>query len=759
VSALPEPITPPGGPDREDREAREARDAGLPADLLLLCGEGLEAEGEGDALRDALGATGLPVRLVPLSSLPAAPPLGAGDGETAPPEVALLACPTPATLLGGLPRARVALPSCALLAWLPRAPEGPEQALGVARAVLAAGADDLLLGVPAAGVLLTRAASTYRAARARQKERRTAAHRLALREIITTLGLGRPPVPTPEAVPALVLPAAAGVPTGIIDGPEGEREDALGGTFSHILAQVVQAIGWAHGALLLLIDDLDLLSVLATTGDGGRAQLPLRPEDLGALRAALREGRPAPLRDEEGSGDAARLRRLLRLPPQSGLLVLPLPEDPGDRGAAAPLFFVLASQGAAPPLDEDAEDFLIVSTQIAALSLRGRNVVAAVRDRTRRVHIGRYDAERRREALSHYREFFEANTDGVMVLDGGGRVLYLNRAAEQLTGYAAAGLADHPILDFMPAPRPDGFLEVVRQVIARVPMLPFDMRLTTTSGEVLSLSVSPSSVLAEHGLAVLSFRDVTERRILEYQLRGTKDFLERLIDSTVDGIVAADLRGVVLLFNQGAARMTGYTPEEVVGKLPVWRLYPEGEARRIMAQLRSGENGGVGRLIQSRRALLGKNGERVPVSLSASIVYEGGREVATVGIFSDLRERLGIEERLLKAQERLAVSEKQALIAELAGTAAHELNQPLTSVMGYAGLLRRRLATESPQHLEFLDIVLREAERMAEIVRKIGRITRYETKAYVGDSRILDLDKSAPPDPTPARGTQIGRPR
>lgn len=747
MSALPEPITPLGG---------QARDAGLPADLLLLCGEGLDAEGEGDCLRDALGATGLPVRMVPLSSLPAAPPLGAGDGETAPPEVALLACATPAALLAGLPRARAALPSCALLAWLPRAPEDTALALGVARALLAAGADDLLLGVPAAGVLLTRAASTYRAARARQKERRTAAHRLALREIITTLGLGRPPTPVPEAVPVLVLPAA-GVPAGIIDGPEGEREDALGGTFSHILAQVVQAIGWAHGALLLLIDDLDLLSVLATTGDSGRAQLPLRPEDLGVLRAALREGRPTPLRDEEG--DAARLRRLLHLPPQSGLVVLPLPEDPGDRGAAAPLFFVLASQGATPPIDEDAEDFLIVSTQIAALSLRGRNVVAAVRDRTRRVHIGRYDAERRREAISHYREFFEASTDGVMVLDGGGRVLYLNRAAEQLTGYAAAGLADHPILDFMPAPRPDGFLEVVRQVIARVSMLPFDMRLTTTSGEVLSLSVSPSSVLAEHGLAVLSFRDVTERRILEDQLRGTKDFLERLIDSTVDGIVAADLRGVVLLFNQGAARLTGYTPEEVVGKLPVWRLYPEGEARRIMAQLRSGENGGVGRLIQSRRALLGKNGERVPVSLSASIVYEGGREVATVGIFSDLRERLGIEERLLKAQERLAVSEKQALIAELAGTAAHELNQPLTSVMGYAGLLRRRLASESPQHLEFLDIVLREAERMAEIVRKIGRITRYETKAYVGDSRILDLDKSAPPDPTPARGTQIGRPR
>ena len=42
-----------------------------------------------------------------------------------------------------------------------------------------------------------------------------------------------------------------------------------------------------------------------------------------------------------------------------------------------------------------------------------------------------------------------------------------------------------------------------------------------------------------------------------------------------------------------------------------------------------------------------------------------------------------------------------------------------------------------------MDIIYREAERMAEIVRKIGKITRYETKAYVGDAKILDLDKAS----------------
>jgi signal transduction histidine kinase len=116
--------------------------------------------------------------------------------------------------------------------------------------------------------------------------------------------------------------------------------------------------------------------------------------------------------------------------------------------------------------------------------------------------------------------------------------------------------------------------------------------------------------------------------------------------------------------------------------------------------------------------------------------------VATVGVFSDLRERARLEAKLSKAQERLEEAEKQAVIVELAGTAAHELNQPLTSVIGYAELLKRRLKPEDPAFRP-VDIIYKEAERMAEIVRKIGKITRYETKAYVGNARIVDLDRAA----------------
>src|SRR5262249_18113426 len=128
--------------------------------------------------------------------------------------------------------------------------------------------------------------------------------------------------------------------------------------------------------------------------------------------------------------------------------------------------------------------------------------------------------------------------------------------------------------------------------------------------------------------------------------------------------------------------------------------------------------------------------------LSAALILEGSTPVGSVGVFTDLRERMRMEQKLAQAQEQIHAQERQAIIAELAGAAAHELNQPLTSVMGYAQLLKRRPEKDTPA-FGAAEIIFNEAERMAEIVRKIGKITKYETKSYVGRARILDLDKSA----------------
>ena len=380
---------------------------------------------------------------------------------------------------------------------------------------------------------------------------------------------------------------------------------------------------------------------------------------------------------------------------------------------------------------------------ITAAHLRHGAVLESLRDQTHRVSRARYEAERRLRGIDSLKEHFEAGADGVVVLDHAARILFVNRAAERITGFARDGLLGSELVDLVGNDQRSQIADTVARVLAGVNVDAFDLQLSTTSGAPVWVSVSTSTVLAGTGAVILAFRDVTAERGLEHELRSTKEFLERLIDSTVDAIIAADLRGQIILFNQGAERLFGYRARDVIGKMPVWALYEAGGAKQVMRMLRSTSYGGVGRLEQTRREVRTATGEVVPVSITASTLYERDHEVATVGILTDLRERIRMEQRLLDAQQKLQLSEKQALVAELAGAAAHELNQPLTSIMGYAGLIERQ-SPESAAHLRAVAIILSEAERMAGIVKKIGRITKYETTDYVGGARMLDLERAAP---------------
>ncbi|HEU4383758.1 MAG TPA: PAS domain S-box protein [Anaeromyxobacteraceae bacterium] len=228
-------------------------------------------------------------------------------------------------------------------------------------------------------------------------------------------------------------------------------------------------------------------------------------------------------------------------------------------------------------------------------------------------------------------------------------------------------------------------------------------------------------------------------RMLALELRRTQALLERLIDSSPDAVMAFDLTGRVVLFNKAAEALTGHQAGEAIASLTAQDLLPAGVTQEVVESIRA--SGAALRLEGYRTEIVQKAGERVPVTVAASLLEEEGEEMAWVAILADQRARIDVEKRLANAEEKLKEREKQAMIAELAGAAAHELNQPLTSVMGYAELLRRRVPADDA-NARPIEIIYREAERMAEIVRKIGRITRYETTTYLGKVRIVDLDKA-----------------
>jgi CheY-like chemotaxis protein len=101
-----------------------------------------------------------------------------------------------------------------------------------------------------------------------------------------------------------------------------------------------------------------------------------------------------------------------------------------------------------------------------------------------------------------------------------------------------------------------------------------------------------------------------------------------------------------------------------------------------------------------------------------------------------------LNHELKKTQEKLIEKEKETVVMEMAGAASHELNQPLTAIMGNLQLAITKLSPDDPL-AEKLNRVLNQVERMVDIVKKIGQITRYRTKKYAENVKIVDINNSS----------------
>ncbi len=230
----------------------------------------------------------------------------------------------------------------------------------------------------------------------------------------------------------------------------------------------------------------------------------------------------------------------------------------------------------------------------------------------------------------------------------------------------------------------------------------------------------------------------------------TFEFLTRVIEASPNAIVAARRDGEIVLFNPAAEKILGWSQAEALG-MSVRRLYPSGGAKRIMKLIRSSEEGEPGKIESLREVVVHRKGELIPVEISAALVHEDGQEVATVGVFTDLRQQMKMEERLQEAMEAIEETQRQAVVAEVAGAAAHELNQPLTSLLGYVEYLRRNF-DESDGVYRAVSTIHDDATRIAEVVRKIGRVTRYRTRDYAGGNQIVDLEEASSVEEVHHRG-------
>ncbi len=217
--------------------------------------------------------------------------------------------------------------------------------------------------------------------------------------------------------------------------------------------------------------------------------------------------------------------------------------------------------------------------------------------------------------------------------------------------------------------------------------------------------------------------DLPTRGGLEEKLYRSNAFLRNLISSSVDCVIAADKKGKILIFNDPARKLFGYTEDEAINRLTVREIYPGNHAFEVMRNLRSEEYGGKGKLKFYQTDIITKTGEIIPIKLNASIIYEKDREVATIGFFHDLREQLRMKDELQKTQLQLLQAEKMSSLGKLAAGVAHQLNNPLGGITLFAKLIQEEYDLEEKVK-EDLNRILRDAQRCRDTVKELLEFTR-----------------------------------
>ena len=254
-------------------------------------------------------------------------------------------------------------------------------------------------------------------------------------------------------------------------------------------------------------------------------------------------------------------------------------------------------------------------------------------------------------------------------------------------------------------------------------------------------------------------RDVLEGDLqtlarLKSELEEQRSQLSELFARVPEAVVMVDRDSRITRVNPGFTKIFGYTAAEAIGQRTTDLIAPDDLQEEVESFMyRMVQAGEVFAVETVRRH---KNGTRVPVSLMCVPVSSNGSGNTGYVIYRDITEtkRLQDEQRRYhQTQLELAHANRIATLGQLSASIAHELNQPLTSILGYAELAMRKVPADSPA-TPSLRTMIAEAERMAEIVRKIGKITRYETKSYVGGAKIVDLERAlslAPDDIKPKR--------
>lgn len=254
----------------------------------------------------------------------------------------------------------------------------------------------------------------------------------------------------------------------------------------------------------------------------------------------------------------------------------------------------------------------------------------------------------------------ESALDAVISTDEHHRIVQFNPAAERMFGFSAVEALGQPIELLLPEPARSRHAEQMRRfartgVSSRQLAGPGCVRGRRANGELFQVEASISQTeIGGSRLFTVILRDVSQRVLDEQALRESEERLAVFAATSFEGIVISE-RGRILDCNEQFARMMGYTPQELTGRLIETLVVPEDRAR-VLENIRNGRESII------EHAMLRKDGERILIEAHGTTIpaqSPGGRRMTAV---RDITERKRIEQALRDSQADLNRAQSVAQI-------------------------------------------------------------------------------------------------
>ncbi len=326
------------------------------------------------------------------------------------------------------------------------------------------------------------------------------------------------------------------------------------------------------------------------------------------------------------------------------------------------------------------------------------------------------DVTQQRESEARFTELFETLQEGVYFTTPEGSLLDANPALVRMLGY-------HSKEELLGGRVNDLYLDasqgaaVLRELERQGALQAHEVILRRKDGTP-AICLDTSTAIRDAFGRVIRFQgtlvDITQRREMEKRLHQEQEFARRLIDSFPDLIVVLDAMGRYTWVSPRIKQVLGYSPGELIGQnlgeranpedlsalLELYRELIEGKRTYATLEYRARNNQGEWRLLRA----------------AASPLFD--REGKIAGVIASARDVTEVK----RLEQQLIQSEKLAAMGQMIAGVAHELNNPLTAVLGVSELLRERAADDTMRRQ--LDLANRQARRAANIVQGLLTFSR-----------------------------------